>query len=61
MCILLFYFSLCIMHQVFSALALGVAAFELLQLPLGSLPPCGNILLKLDPDFYSNNYNWIDP
>ena len=49
------------MHQVFSALALGVAAFELLQLPLGSLPPCSNTLLKLDPDFYLNNYNWIDP
>ena len=49
------------MHQVFSALALGVAAFELLQLPLGSLPHCSNTLLKLDPDFYLNNYNWIDP
>lgn len=47
--------------HVVSALALVVAIFELLQLPLRNLPLCSTTSTKLNPNFHLNKYNWIDP
>lgn len=44
----------------FQALALAVAVFELLQLPLRSLPLCTNTFTELNPNPHLNKYNWID-